>query len=230
MYHRASLAHPIKTATYYDEQDPKNAGKHAHSGLQNLWDEPYDVNGERPDAPVAGWVSFPTGPFKPSHGAWPRLWGLTGNVVGKWATWRPCELAAFRLHEPGILALGFYLPEHCGVKSGVRGRAVGRGPVLLAAHLLDQLLAIHRLALLAQHLGGGVQGADLLGLGFGLGLRSFGSWRALGRRRVALRSAAVAASVSAAFLALGAFAWAGSSSRTWSFLLSREWFTPADTT
>jgi hypothetical protein len=83
---------------------------------------------------------------------------------------RPCELATFGFDEPGLSALDLHLSQDGGVQRGVGRQAVGAGPVPLPSHHLNQLNTVHRLARLFQDASGGVQGADLLSLGF-LGLR-----------------------------------------------------------
>jgi len=110
---------------------------------------------------------------QPTNEKRPRVGSGWARVVGP-GLLRTGKLATFRLLEPGVLPLHLNFTNYCSVKSGAGRSPVGRCPVLLPAHFFDHLLAIHRLALLAQHLGGGVQGADLLGLGFGLGLRGLG--------------------------------------------------------
>jgi site-specific DNA recombinase len=73
--------------------------------------------------------------------------------------------------------------HHCHrrVERGVRRLAAGAGPEALRRHRFDHLLAVHRFAVLAQDLGGGVDGAELLRLGGGLGL-GLGGLRGLGLR------------------------------------------------
>src|SRR5262245_48921452 len=83
------------------------------------------------------------------------------------------ELAALALLKPGILSLGADLPKDRAVERGVGRLAAGAGPVALRRHGFDQLLAVHGLAVLAQDLRSGIDGAELR-LGLGLGLARLG--------------------------------------------------------
>src|SRR5439155_26759231 len=74
------------------------------------------------------------------------------------------ELAALGLAEACLAFLGLQLAQNCRVQSRGWGLAARRSPVALGGHGVDHLLTVHGLTLLGEHLGGGVQGAGLLGL------------------------------------------------------------------
>src|SRR5713101_190577 len=80
----------------------------------------------------------------------------------------PGEAAAVGLLESGFLPLGRDFLGDGGVQGGSGSLAAGRGPVALLGHGLDHFLAGHGLAGFGQDLGGGVERAQLLGLGLGL--------------------------------------------------------------
>src|SRR5437667_11790666 len=93
------------------------------------------------------------------------------------------KLATLGLLEARVFPLGLQLPEYSGIERCRRCLAAGGGPVALGGHGLDHLLAVHGLARFAEHLGGGVQRAELFGPGLGLGLlRLLGCVSALGCR------------------------------------------------
>src|SRR5882672_7676695 len=75
--------------------------------------------------------------------------------------------------KAGFLALGGYLLNDPGVKSGSGGLTARRGPVALGHHCLDHLVAGHGFAGLGQDLSRGVQSAELWGLFLTLGLLGF---------------------------------------------------------
>ncbi len=85
------------------------------------------------------------------------------------------ELPPLGLHEPGRVAVVGKLAKNGRVERSPGGLA-GARPVALLAHHLDELPRVHRLALLLEHLGRGVERRELLlasGLGPPLGL----GWR-----------------------------------------------------
>src|SRR5579862_9410694 len=75
------------------------------------------------------------------------------------------ELTARGLLEAGLGSLDFDLARHGGIKGSRGSLARGRSPVGLGGHGRDHLRAVHGLARLLEHLGGGIQGAELLVLG-----------------------------------------------------------------
>src|SRR5206468_3403682 len=88
---------------------------------------------------------------------------------------RQAKLPRPVLAEPGLLALRAYLANNRGIKSSMRGQPFCRLPVALVGHRLDHFLGVERCPSLREHLGPGVQGAQLaLRLG-GLGLLFLGA-------------------------------------------------------
>jgi hypothetical protein len=63
-----------------------------------------------------------------------------------------CEPTPVSFPEAGFLALGGYLLDDPGVKSGSGGLTARRGPVAFGRHCLDQLVARHGLAVSAKTL------------------------------------------------------------------------------
>src|SRR5262245_12534952 len=117
--------------------------------------------------------------FAPYRVRWERAVTLATNdqETRLRASWATCcqrglgvefELAAFHFLEPGVLALGVYLAQYCGIKGCMRGLPTGRFPIALRRHGLDHRGAVHRGAGLAENLRGRVEGAYFL---FFLGLR-----------------------------------------------------------
>src|SRR6266568_2593243 len=90
----------------------------------------------------------------------------SGSLLG--TTLVSGEPASVGFLETGFLPLGGNLLDDPGVQSGRWRLAAGGGPVALLGHGLDHLLAGHGLAGLGQHLGGGVERAQVLGFNAGL--------------------------------------------------------------
>src|SRR5262249_50981642 len=115
------------------------------------------------------------------------------------------KFARLHLLEPSLVTLGLQLFEYRGIQRGRWCLTSRRSPITLVDHGLDQLLTVHGLARLAQHLGGRAEAAQLplalglfllttllLALGFGRrdwrfrcsGFRR--GWRRLGFPRLGL--------------------------------------------
>ena len=116
---------------------------------------------------------FPQRKNAPTRPTWGRLW-RSGLFVER-------EVPAIRLHKPRVVALALDVAEYGGIKGRVWRFAARARPIALLRHQLNHLFGGQRFLGFAEHLGSGVDSAEILVPGFAGGLLGSGNFSGGGR-------------------------------------------------